>query len=60
MSVVSFQPAEGLTDALIEEQAFRQEFEDAVRAEIKHAAGVAFKTGREKTVFLNAHREIEK
>eukprot|EP00435_Cladocopium_sp_Y103_P051093 s1955_g15.t1 len=26
----------GLTDALIEEQAFRQEFEEAVRAEIKH------------------------
>ena len=27
----------GLTDALIEEQAFRQDFEEAVRAEIKHA-----------------------
>ncbi|CAE7740250.1 OOP, partial [Symbiodinium pilosum] len=26
----------GLTDALIEEQAFRQEFEQAVRGEIKH------------------------
>lgn len=30
----------GLTDALIEEQAFRQEFEEAVRAEIKHVPWV--------------------
>ncbi|CAL1127352.1 unnamed protein product [Cladocopium goreaui] len=29
-------PGNCLTDALIEEQAFRQEFEEAVRAEIKH------------------------
>ncbi|CAE7708214.1 OOP [Symbiodinium sp. CCMP2592] len=29
----------GLTDALIEEQAFRQEFEQAVRGEIKHESG---------------------
>ncbi|CAJ1375356.1 unnamed protein product [Effrenium voratum] len=37
----------GLTDALIEEQAFRQEFEDAVRAEIKHECdGVALQSKR--------------